>query len=336
MLVETRLRLPLEGMSRRAVGAALAGACAAVVLPTLLIEREDGFAQRFSPSVNAMFASTKDHLRTGDCRILDKGNDSGCLVGGDKLSVIVMGDSHADAAFSAVTRALPDHSMGALNWSVGGCPSMAGMHSLRDYNLRCDAFVAWAMQRPRSIPADVPVIIINHTSLYMQGPNEDGLEQDVAVPTFYFSTPYPHRTAVFYREVREHLIDTACAVAKERTVYLLRPVPEMKVNVPRTMARAMITGRQRDISLPLDEYMQRHKLVWEAQDAARERCGVKILDPLPYLCKDGRCDALAEGRSLYSDDNHLSTYGGSHLVPLFSQIFTDTGGKHRLAGAMGH
>jgi peptidoglycan/LPS O-acetylase OafA/YrhL len=321
VLVENRLRRPLERLSRGAAGAALAGACAAVVLPAMLVGREDGFAQRFPAPVNAMFAAAKDHIGTGSCNILEKGNDSGCLVGGDKLSVIVIGDSHADSAFSAVTRALPNASMGALNWSMAGCPSMTGMHSVRDDKLRCDAFMQWALGRLRAIPADVPVVVINRTSLYMEGPNEDGLEQDVAVPAFYFTTQYPKRTAAFYKEVSERLIETACTVAKERTVYLLRPVPEMAVNVPRTMARAMITGRARDISLSLSEYKQRHRLVWEAQDAARERCGVKILDPLPYLCKDGRCQALIGGRPIYTDNNHLSTYGGGYLVPLFAQMF---------------
>lgn len=323
VMVETRLRQPLERLSRGAVGVALAGACVAVILPAMLIAREDGFAQRLPTSVNAMFAAAKDHIGTNNCNILEKGNDDGCLVGGNKLSVIVMGDSHADAAFSAVSRALPSPSMGALNWSMAGCPSMAGMHSLRDDKLRCDAFIKWAVTRLHAIPADVPVVIINRTSLYMEGPNEDGLEQDVEVPTFYFSAPYPKRTAAFYKEVSERLIETACTMAKEHTVYLLRPVPEMKVNVPRTMARAMITGRERDISLPLSEYQQRHKMVWEAQDAARDRCGVKILDPLPYLCKGERCQAMNQGRSMYTDDNHLSTWGGGYLVPMFSRIFID-------------
>ena len=320
-LVETRLRQPLERMPRAAVSAALACAVVAIVVPALVIARAGGYPQRFTPEVNAMFAAAHGNTGPSKCQIMENGNDSGCMAGGDKLSVIVMGDSHAGATFGAVQSALPDASMGALNWSRGACPSMLGMKSVRDYQLRCDEFLDWSVRRLASIPGDVPVVIINRTALYLEGPNEEGLEQDVAVPNIYFSTPYSERSAAFQREVGDRIVETACTIAKHRTVYMMRPVPEMRVNVPNTLARAMITGRQRDISVPLGEYAQRNKLAMQAQDAAHARCGVQILDPLPYLCKNGRCAAVVDGKALYTDDNHLNSYGRGFLVPMFSPIF---------------
>ncbi|WP_454776538.1 SGNH hydrolase domain-containing protein [Janthinobacterium tructae] len=55
--------------------------------------------------------------------------------------------------------------------------------------------------------------------------------------------------------------------------------------------------------------------------SATQHCGVKILDPLPYLCHDGRCYASKDGRPLYFDDDHLSEYGNKLLIPLFQQVF---------------
>ena len=102
---------------------------------------------------------------------------------------------------------------------------------------------------------------------------------------------------------------------------LVRPIQEMKVDVPTTLGRAKLVGREREIFITLDEYRQRHARVIAAQNAARDQCGVKILDPLPYLCHDGRCDALVAERSMYFDDDHLSGYGAAHLTPMFSTIF---------------
>ena len=68
-------------------------------------------------------------------------------------------------------------------------------------------------------------------------------------------------------------------------------------------------------------YHARHKVVWAAQDAAVARCGVKILDPLPYLCHDGRCWGSKDGRPIYYDDDHLSEYGNKLLVPMFKEVF---------------
>ncbi|WP_283669432.1 SGNH hydrolase domain-containing protein [Escherichia coli] len=46
-----------------------------------------------------------------------------------------------------------------------------------------------------------------------------------------------------------------------------------------------------------------------------------MLDPLPYLCHDGRCWGSKDGRPIYFDDDHLSEYGNKLLVPMFKEIF---------------
>jgi hypothetical protein len=114
-------------------------------------------------------------------------------------------------------------------------------------------------------------------------------------------------------------------LAKDRPVYLVRPIPEMGIHVPNAMARSIAFGKKRDVSISLADYHQRHAFIWAAQDAARDRCGVKILDPLPYLCPDGRCRGAQNGRPIYYDDDHLSEYGNKLLVPMFAEVFQPQG-----------
>ena len=71
----------------------------------------------------------------------------------------------------------------------------------------------------------------------------------------------------------------------------------------------------------MEEYRKRHAFVWSVQDEAAARCGVKILDPLPYLCRDGRCWGDVDGRPIYYDDDHLSERGGAQLIPIFRSVF---------------
>jgi hypothetical protein len=99
----------------------------------------------------------------------------------------------------------------------------------------------------------------------------------------------------------------------------------MGIDVPKTLSRNIMFGRgNEDIKITLAEYHERHKLVWEAQDEAAKQCGVKILDPLPYLCDDKYCYGSKNGRPLYYDDDHMSEYGNKFLVPMFEQVFKDT------------
>lgn len=96
----------------------------------------------------------------------------------------------------------------------------------------------------------------------------------------------------------------------------------MGVHVPNTLIRNQMFGRDGDdIKITLAEYHQRHSFTWAMQDAAAEQCGVKILDPLPYLCDDQYCYGSRDGRPLYYDDDHLSEYGNKFLVPMFEQVF---------------
>jgi peptidoglycan/LPS O-acetylase OafA/YrhL len=321
-LVETRLRKPLEVLPHAGACALLVAAAFCIVAPARLIDANAGYAKRLPPAANALFASAKEYDGAPACKILANGNDNGCMRGGAQLGVIVLGDSHGGAMFGAVAKALPDPALGAMRWTLAGCPSMPGVRHISNRTLDCDKFMTWVQQRLSSVPSSVPVLIINRTPLYLEGPNENTAD-DVSVPAIYFTTPYQRREQAFYREAQQRLVAGACEIAKHRPVYMLRPVPEMRVNVPMTMGHAMLIGRTREIAVSLDEYQQRTATARAAQDAARDQCGVKILDPLPYLCQGGTCNALHNGRSLYFDDNHLSTYGTSQLVPLFAQMFTE-------------
>lgn len=118
------------------------------------------------------------------------------------------------------------------------------------------------------------------------------------------------------------MIETACELAAEHPVFIVRPMPEMMSNVPKTLSRAMMFGKEAPhIYLSQSDYMKRHSFVWEAQDEAAAKCGVKILNPLPLLCKDGMCESTHNGRPIYYDDNHMSEYGNKLLVPMFQKMF---------------
>lgn len=102
----------------------------------------------------------------------------------------------------------------------------------------------------------------------------------------------------------------------------------MKIDVPKTMARrTIIPGRHERVSISVEEYKQRNAYIWEAQDAASQRCGIKILNPIPYLCSDDTCFGDRNGTPIFADDDHLNEYGGDTLIPMFSEVFTTQAGQ---------
>jgi hypothetical protein len=49
----------------------------------------------------------------------------------------------------------------------------------------------------------------------------------------------------------------------------------------------------------------------------KEFSGLKVFDPLPYLCDVSACYAMHGGHLLYRDDNHLSAAGAAYLSGKF-------------------
>jgi hypothetical protein len=243
------------------------------------------------------------------------------MYGGNKLGVVLIGDSHANAVVTALAAAVAKP-YGVMEWSFSACPILLGANRA-NINLKntCSEFVNWTLQKLQNIPRDVPVVIVNRHSQYALGQNEDQSQKNI--PWVNFSHPYAKTEAAFLKEYAQHLTDVACKLAQSRKVFLVRPIPEMGINVPNT-ARAMVVGFTKEVTVSLEDYHARNDFSWAAQDAAHAQCGVQILDPLPYLCWDGVCHGSKNGRPLYSDDNHLSEFGNKLLVPMFEKVVQPT------------
>ena len=180
----------------------------------------------------------------------------------------------------------------------------------------------WLLKKelPKYSQTKIPIVHIARLTWEIKGYNE----QANTSPKNYFGDYIPNtfNDPVFNQQFKEAFIQTACDIAARNPFYITRPIPEIGVHVPDTLARnIMLRRNSSDIKITLDEYHERHAFTWAMQDEAAAKCGVKILDPLPYLCDDQYCYGSKNGRPLYYDDDHLSEYGNKYLVPMFEQVF---------------
>lgn len=322
--VEWPTRAHLVRLKPRWGAAFLLGGSVAIATPGALVLLLDGVSSRLPTSVQEVANESRNKKpRQEECFTKSGIQSPSCVYGGKRVAAILIGDSHADAVTTALAAAVPNASDGIVDWSYISCPTVFGIKNLSPTYLadeKCGEFLEWSVKQLANIPKDVPLIIVNRASVYVLGHNEPGYD-DANKPLVYLSQPYSFADPAFMVEFAEGLTDTACKLAKDRTVYLVRPIPEMGVDVPKMTVRGLMLGSLEAVSISMAEYHQRHGFVWAAQDAARDRCDVKILDPLPYLCRDGRCHGAKDGRPLYYDDDHLSEHGNKLLVPMFAEIF---------------
>lgn len=283
--VETPTRRFLAQLPPIYTVASIAISALGIILPALVIHQRNGMPDRVMPFNLSKFEATYDSRRD-EC--ISKGDVfRHCIYGTGKLSAILVGDSHAGSTVTAVQRALPDNSSLEL-FSFPGCITLFGQIA----NDSCSYFNERVLEKlTNPSTSKIPLIIVSRV-------NDSN------------------------SEYLRNIVSSACLVAANRPVWLVRPLPNMQVEVPRIAAYRTLLGSDiNGISVSLFDYHQRHELVWEAQAKAAAQCNVHILDPLPYLCDSDKCSGLKESKPLYYDAYHLSEYGNKFLVPMFREVF---------------
>lgn len=248
-----------------------------------------------------------------------------CISGNGPVKAIVIGDSHAALQMAAIGKRASLFGGSVIGLTLGGCPTIKDAHlSSDEYSedrFKCAELVNKALELVKNKYPKTPVIIINRYSLYLHGYNEASPDLE---PYFYFiDQEFPKRNAEYKSNLSKHMLNTVCEFTKTNPVYLLTPIPELKVNVPREVfnIESMRYLNHNRVKIPLDEYNERQSDALNMQSKAIKNCGVKVLNPLPYLCDSNSCYGDSNGIPLYLDDDHLSSYGSEVISPIYDEVF---------------
>ena len=106
----------------------------------------------------------------------------------------------------------------------------------------------------------------------------------------------------------------------QRRVVLLGPVPEIGVDVPMAMAKAIQLDKVMDLYLPLEQFEARQAFVVPTLQALGQSPGVEYIDIAHTLCGATRCEAQLNGVPMYFDSNHLASTGAQQLIPVLGSV----------------
>lgn len=234
-----------------------------------------------------------------------------CIFGGNKPTVIVTGDSHS-VIFDAVKAA---NSQGAsILRYYAGCPTLENISFSHTNRKRCTDFLAANFKELDTEYPDVPVIVANRNAHYLESP-ANGYYHVI------FNNKISTNKQQYFSQFRQQYINTICRLTKHRPVYILKPIPYMGVRVGGVLAfQRKFMPSSPDITISMTNYKKDNEFVINMMEQAAQQCGAKLLDPVPYLCPDGKsCLGSKDGQPLYMDDNHLNKLGDSYLIPLFKK-----------------
>ena len=251
-----------------------------------------------------------------------------CIYGEDDINALIVGDSHANAVVTGLFQATE---ASVLQMTLRGCPMILGAKRAPWATIHlspiCKNMTGQLLDTAQEfdLPADIPVLYTTSTSVYLYGKFSQGADINSYKPEIYFGETAVNNPSdpVFQQSFSDAYVDTMCTIRqKYNNFYVTRPIPEIGLDVPRVYSRRlMFSKNNQEIYIPFDQYMARNKLVWDAQDRAAKHCGVKILNPIPYLCDAEKCYGTQNGSILYFDDDHLSETGNKLLIPMFKEIF---------------
>lgn len=110
--------------------------------------------------------------------------------------------------------------------------------------------------------------------------------------------------------------------AAGKHVWLVSPVPDVKTLVPRALYLKSL-GLESDFELRPSEaaFYIAQKNTLSLLGELADRPGVSLISPHEVLCSGGWCEVEREGRPLYFDDNHLTTYGAKWVGTIFEPVF---------------
>lgn len=285
------------------------------------VVKHDGFVQRMPADILTMLEAAKlkkPHVQ--DC--LEQGIP--CVFGDPRIGLLLIGDSHASAVLNAAVEALASSHQGVFIHAAGGCLPVSGLqlrlHPTEKPDDPCNAMRTRLPAELVEKDGRLPLVIVNRITSYVFG--FDSLKHpEKSRPEIFVAKPMNKVTPEFLQQFADLYVENACNLAKTRPVYLMRPIPEMPVDVPDVMMKAMWQGRPREVAIRRDQYQARNAYILQVQDRAHEQCGIGILDPLPYLCDDQFCYGSRNNIALYEDDNHLNLNGSALLAPMFAKAF---------------
>lgn len=261
--------------------------------------------------------------RISSCDKVENGMSEGCVYGVGPIKAIVIGDSHAFSLVSEIGNKAQLNDGSIISFAISACPTIKNVVYRRSENLdyNCGKLVSNVIDIARKDYPNIPIIIVNRLSMYLHGQNEVK-DSELLPPDFWVEKIFYEKNSEYINSLTDNMISTICEFSKNNPVYLIRPTPEFKDNVPKNMFKSLVLNKNNSaIKMTRKNYDERQRKAFKMQDEAVERCGAKVLDPIPYLCNNEYCYGDINGIPLYFDDDHLSNYGSKTISPIYDEIF---------------
>jgi peptidoglycan/LPS O-acetylase OafA/YrhL len=298
-------------------------AVAATAVCAIVLMAGNGFPQRFSPQIRAILAEASDHEpRLSECFGMtadDVRKGRLCSIGAkvEQASFLLWGDSHADALIPTVQSIAKRQGRGGLFAGTDSCPPLLGVK--RADTAKCAAF----NEAVAKIATSKWIRQVILEARWAKNAEGSSFGQEPQGRVRLYDEISQGRTERETRDVFYRGLDRTVRMLSQagKKVILVASVPEVGFPVPAYLAHARLADPNASLTTSAAVYRQRQKFVLWSFAEMKKRYGVQLVYPDQVICAGAACKIALNGRPLYRDAHHLSTFGAKQLVPLFASVF---------------
>lgn len=230
--------------------------------------------------------------------------------GNPDATFVVWGDSHANAGAPAASAAAKDAGVSGFVIKQAGCMPSFGM-TAEILSAECAAFNIDSKRVLDSTTA-TKIIMIARWSAY---------------PRWISKTNEATGTEDSRATFERLLTDTITTLKSQgKEVIIMAEVPRAQASiVPSVLGRTVLFNRPVDLRGTKETYLQEQAHLFEIFDRLSKKHGTKIIYPHKTFCTDempdDKCMVIKDGKTLYFDASHLSTFGAEQVGSMFDGVF---------------
>lgn len=285
-------------------------------------------ASEYAPSVGKNFTEAqtpKPAMRAGVCDLHFVASPESCVDSAkDKTLGLLIGDSHADAAYRGLSKHAVENNAVIATMSSGGCAAILDVH-VNNPDIAMQGRCEKGRENALSMVGDKikPKFAVLFSSWTIYGGRG---RYSLSEPGT--TTPFPDTQTGFIQKLKstyDYLRDQGV----ER-ILVIAPVPIFKAPAPPCVMRSDRYMIERDTHCSISRVSadkERSDVVSWLKASAVEQDNIKFIDPINNFCDENTCRSYGGEGVLYFDTNHIGDAGLERIYQHEKLVFDWLFGK---------
>ncbi|MEO8619998.1 MAG: acyltransferase family protein [bacterium] len=319
--VEQPFRSRITGSVSSVLGWSVASIAVVVALAAPLYERAiPAMTTTASAAGDVELDSAWTHwLGCKRSAVLDGGQSCRLGSAAARPTFVVWGDSHARSLATSINISATEHRSAGYLAAADACAPLTGID--RKGFLWCSVRTDQVLHNIE-VRSDIKMVILAaRWAVYPQGRYKSESRDAIMLRDASTNGAWvPSNGALLERGLTRTVHRL---LAMGRKVVLVDETPEIGYDVPSAIAIASRTGRDASKLIAPSRAAYEARTVEVRAIFARlaSLSGVRVVSVADRLCDRTQCRIVQGGKSLYRDDNHLSTFGSLYTSPVFDAVF---------------